>query len=137
MEKYYSREGKIVSKEDWIDSYQALGNAITRLEEVIILPVDEGKIHIDASIQRFEFCIELFWKVLKKRLREEGIQSTTPKQTLQKAFAVGWIDDDQLWINMLNDRNETSHTYDEFLAKEIYERIKSYAPKLREVYGSL
>jgi nucleotidyltransferase substrate binding protein (TIGR01987 family) len=78
----------------------------------------------DAVIQRFEFSLELSWKAMKNYLNYQGIlEATTPKQTMKEAFANGLIKNGETWINMLNDRNLTSHTYNQADADEIYKAI--------------
>jgi nucleotidyltransferase substrate binding protein (TIGR01987 family) len=49
---------------------------------------------------------------------------------LKKVYQIGWINEEALWVQMLDDRNATSHTYDEPMAFEIYNNIKSYYPAL-------
>jgi nucleotidyltransferase substrate binding protein (TIGR01987 family) len=82
----------------------------------------------DASILRFEFTIELAWKSVQKVLRDEQIICQSPKSCLQEAFNLEIIDDDQDWINMLEDRNLAVHSYDEELAKSIFKRLPRYVP---------
>ena len=38
---------------------------------------------------------------------------------MQQAFRAGWLGDETAWLQMLRDRNETSHTYNEILAIEV------------------
>ncbi|MDC3415210.1 nucleotidyltransferase substrate binding protein [Terrihalobacillus insolitus] len=111
-----------------------LGKALNRLEEAVEGPV-ENQLMIDGVIQRFEFTIEQFWKTLKRILKSEGIQTSTPKESLQQAYKVGWINDEKMWLSMLKDRNLTSNTYDENVANEIYQRIKLYTPEMRRIYN--
>lgn len=119
------------------ESYDALGEALDRLTEALSIPLDKNGIVIDATIQRFEFTFELFWKTLKKFLFKEGIDVKTPRETLQTAYQLKWIHHEKHWLNMLNDRNETSHIYDEAMAKRIYKNIKTYLPILKEAYNFL
>ena len=122
----------------WKDNFTALGKAINRLKEVITSTgPDEHDYMRDASIQRFEFVIELFWKTLKKILHHEKENTTTPRDTLSKAYQYKLIDSEDIWLNMLDDRNNTSHAYDEEKAKIIFEHIKSYLPILETTYNSL
>lgn len=110
-----------------------LGRALERLKEAL----DEtptNSLYIDGTIQRFEFCIELFWKTIKRFLSSEGIEATTPKECLKKAFEVRWIDNETAWLQMLRDRNETSHVYDEELAKRIYHHIQQNYPEMEKTY---
>jgi len=79
----------------------------------------------DGVIQRFEFTFELLWKTLKVFLKEKkGIICKAPKDCLKEAFRLDWIDDEKVFLEMLEDRNEASHIYNKFMAEEIYSRIK-------------
>lgn len=108
--------------------FQKVEKALKALEVVVQKPMDEDRTKIDATIQRFEFTIELFWKLLKKLLFSKGVSTQYPRDILQQAYAGNLIDDKQVWLKMMNDRNQTSHTYDEDLTNQIYERIKTYTP---------
>lgn len=104
-----------------------LERALFRLKEALdISDSEENTLFVDGTIQRFEFCIELFWKTLRRALFENGIESGTPREALQKAYQAKWLDDEQMWIQMLRDRNQTSHVYQEEIANEIFERIPGY-----------
>lgn len=111
-----------------------LSNALKRLEEVIKDPIDAHKAIVDATIQRFEFTFELFWKWLRRIICERGIEVNFPKDVLREAYKAKMIDDEEIWLKMLRDRNLTSHTYNEDLAMSIYKDIKIYAPLIREVF---
>jgi nucleotidyltransferase substrate binding protein (TIGR01987 family) len=115
---------------------ESLGKALDRLEEALGQPL-ENPLAVDATIQRFEFTIELFWKALKRCLDFEGIDTSTPRDALQQAYQAGWLQDESKWLQMLRDRNATSHTYDEAKAREIYERIRANQPALRVAYEFL
>jgi nucleotidyltransferase substrate binding protein (TIGR01987 family) len=112
-----------------------LDKALNRLHEALMQP--ENDLAIDATIQRFEFVIELFWKTLKRLLANEGIETNTPKDVLKKAFAAKLIYNELIWLQMLNDRNETSHIYDEEKAIEIYHHIKNNYNELSETFSRL
>lgn len=105
---------------------QSYSDTLNRLKEALAAAPSE--LTRDASIQRFEFTIELGWKVIQKRLREEEIICKLPKQCLKEAFSFGLIKDDPLWLQMLEDRNLTVHTYKQELAKEIFGRLPKYVP---------
>jgi len=114
---------------------ESFGEALSRLQEA--MHEEETDMNRDASIQRFEFCVELAWKSIQKFLQEEKIICNSPKSCLQEAFAFGLIKDDEAWIHMMDDRNLTVHTYDQELAKQIYSRIPGYVDHLRMLYGEL
>lgn len=122
----------------WKDHFNSLGNAIDRLQEVIEHPgLDQIDFLRDATIQRFKLTIELFWKALKKILFHEKVESTTPRDVLSKSYQYGLINDQEVWLQMLDDRNNTSHAYKEKEAKIIFEHIKEYLPIFQKTYLSL
>ena len=100
------------------------------LQAIYLKPVDADRINIDATIKRFEFTFELSWKCLKQYFQEQGIIVNYPKEIIKEAFATGLINDEQLWLQMLNDRNMTSHTYNRQLADQIHHHIKQYVPRV-------
>lgn len=117
-------------------SLESLGNAMARLREALQEP-DTNSLAVDGTIQRFEFVIELFWKSFKRILVLEGIQTNTPRESLRRAYQAGWFSDETAWLQMLEDRNETSHIYNEAMARRIYARIRGYFPEMERVYESL
>lgn len=119
------------------DRLNALDHALTRLEEAINAPCDSERFVIDATIQRFEFTIELFWKVLRKCVLAEGHIANSPKEALKKAYQLNWVEDETLWLQMFQDRNLSSHTYNEARADDIYTHIKKYTPYLRKTFSFL
>ncbi len=105
---------------------EQLEKALKAFEIVLNAPIDPDRFVIDAAIQRYEFAIELSWKLLKRILENEGTLTRSPKHVLQEAFSAKLIDDDALWIKMLDDCNMTSHTYNEDLPDEIFSHLKNY-----------
>lgn len=68
----------------------------------------------EGTVQRFEFTLELAWRVVKDYLEEGGlvIVPASPKNVLKEGFSARVIDDGQVWIDMVDHRNLLSHTYD-------------------------
>ena len=96
--------------------------ALKRLSEV--LAIQKTDIVRDSAIQRFEFCADLSWKTLKVYLEEKkGIISHSPKDCFKQGYAVGIIDYDEMWLKIIDMRNQTSHAYKEELANEIYNQL--------------
>ncbi len=71
----------------------------------------ENQLSHMALIQSFEVCFELAWKVLKDYLYLNGLDIRLPKQVIKEAFSTNVIENGQIWIDMLNARNTTSHEY--------------------------
>ncbi len=119
-------------------SVENLKRALSRLEEAIHSPVmEQNSLVIDGTIQRFEFCIELFWKMLRRALLESGVESGTPREAIQKAYQAKWLNDEKLWIQMLHDRNRTSHVYEEETAHEIFSRVPQYYEIMRKALADI
>jgi len=98
----------------------------------------ESELERDGVIQRFEFTAELFWKTLKIFLKNEGIEAKTPKDSLREAFRLGWLGEERAYLDMLDDRNKTSHIYEKGIAEEILQRVRTrYVPGIGAVLEQL
>jgi len=86
----------------------------------------------DGVIQRFEYTFEIFWKTLKMLLSYLGIECYSPRSCIKEAFKQGFIEDDEIFLDMLEDRNRSSHIYEEKTAEEIFERIKEIYTEILE-----
>lgn len=115
-----------------------LNDALLRLHEALQVDVVQTPIAIDATIQRFEFTIELFWKALKKKLlQDHGIETQSPKSVLQQSYVNNIIHEESIWLAMLLDRNLTSHSYNRELALKIYQNILKYEPFLKSEFDRI
>jgi nucleotidyltransferase substrate binding protein (TIGR01987 family) len=109
---------------------EKLMKATERLAEGVSAAIDD--LTRDGTIQRFEFTFELLWKTFKILLQEKGIDVKTPKDALKESFRLNWITDEQLYLDMLEDRNSRSHVYDQQQATEIFTRIRDqYLPEIK------
>lgn len=78
----------------------------------------------EGLIQRFEYTHELAWNVMKDFLLEVGeIKTMGSKDATREAFKADLISDGDVWMEMIISRNNTSHTYNEEIAHEIYSKI--------------
>jgi len=104
-------------------SLEKFRNAVKRLEEGI----DESKNQLDRDgvIQRFEFTFELCWKTLRLFLINEGIITKSPRDALVEGFRFGLIKNEKVFLDMLEDRNQTSHIYSEDFSEQVYNRIST------------
>ena len=116
--------------------FVSLNASLQRLGEALAVPEDRP-LAVDGTIQRFEFTFELFWKVVRRLLARQGVEANSPKAVLQQAYRLGWLDDEQRWLKLLEDRNLTSHTYREALALEIYRRIPAHYVAMSEAVRKL
>lgn len=78
----------------------------------------------DSIIQRFEFVTELSWKLMKKYLDENLVLEVySPRSVIKESYKQDLIENGELWLDILEDRNLTSHTYDENTANRIKDNI--------------
>jgi len=112
-------------------------NALSRFAEVMLTP-HTFDLEKAGCIQYFEFCFELAWKSAKVVAEGLGITDCqSPKAALKCAFSQGWIDDEELWLDMLASRNLMSHTYEAQDALKVYEKLGSYVSPLQKLYRNL
>ncbi|TCZ66099.1 HI0074 family nucleotidyltransferase substrate-binding subunit [Roseicella aquatilis] len=109
----------------------ALGRALDRFGEALARDPAADPLVLDATIQRFEFCVDLFWRVLQDALRREGIAVASPRAAFRGAYAQGWLDQEAIWLAMIEDRNRTADTYREALAREVFARLPGHLAAMR------
>ena len=105
-------------KKDLVDNELDLEDEYTGevLEEVI----KEGLKH------RFEYTYELAWNVMKDYALFQGDASTEiggSRDAIRYAFGAGLIRNGEVWMEMIQSRINTSHTYDEEKADKILAKI--------------
>jgi len=118
---------------------ERIKTALVKLHELAV-KANLSDVERDALIQRFEFSFELLWKCAKEYLYVvEGIDAASPKKVIRCCRELGLLDEGQTQkaLQMADDRNLTSHTYDETFAKAVVERIRSYDPLLQFWLGQV
>ncbi len=82
-------------------------------------------------IQFFEMTSEIGWKLLKDFLEAEGYVINSPRAAIKQAFQSQLITAGHEWISALDDRNLTTHTYNEEIAELVERKIRqNYYPLL-------
>ncbi|HBK33367.1 HI0074 family nucleotidyltransferase substrate-binding subunit [Limibacterium fermenti] len=96
----------------WKQRFRNFERAFLRLEEALYQQ-ELNELERNGLLQRFEFTIELAWKVTKDFLEEKGFTfKPSPKDTFRQAQEAKYIDYAQPLIDGLDIRNELSHDYD-------------------------
>ena len=109
----------------WKQRFSNYKKALSQLTKFI----DKGdlnELEKQGLIQAFEYTHELAWNLLKDYLQDQGIQNITgSKDSVRAAFKVGLIGDGESWMDMIKDRNQTVHTYNEATAEAIITNIQT------------
>lgn len=126
----------------WLQRFDNYRKALFRLKQAVRIvsenieddEYDEIDVLLkEGLIQRFEYTHELAWKVMKDYAEYQGYTDIRgSRDAFRKAFEMGIITDKH-WMNSIEDRNLTSHNYDDETAEEILELIiRVYFPLFLE-----
>lgn len=121
----------------WKQRFQNFEKAFRLLEisKKIAHPSDTERAGL---IQFFEMSFELAWKTLKDYLESQGFQVSSPRETIKQAFQMNLLQDGHAWMEVLEDRNLTPHTYDEAISLKVERLIKEkYFLLLKQLYETL
>lgn len=106
--------------------------AVHRLDKAARQPKD-GFLR-DSVILRFKLCIELAWKTSKRAM---GVATAAPKDVVRDMAQSGYIDDVAIWLQAIDMRNLSSHTYKEELAEQVYAFACAFVPHLQALQARL
>ena len=126
-----------------LESYQRAMRMLRRAVEIVEpLEADELTLEEEGLIQRFEYCFELGWKLLKdlavESAAEQDFKVGGPRDAIRWGYASGWIADGEVWMDMLRSRNLTTHAYDRHEVQPTLHRIRgSYLQALHGLQVSV
>ena len=97
---------------------------LSELKSFVAIPILTNRDRAGV-IQAFEFTFEQAWKSVQRFAAESGVQVGSPKAAMIFAMQNDILAaaDEPTWLQLLKDRNLTTHTYQEELAREILGRI--------------
>ncbi|WP_339704383.1 nucleotidyltransferase substrate binding protein [Algoriphagus aquimarinus] len=128
-----------MSNEDirWIQRFSNFSKAMNHLENALQIP-NPDIVQKAGIIQFFEMSFELAWNMVKDYLEEQGfVEIKSPRSALKKAFEMNILENGHDWMDLLQDRNLTAHTYDEQKATDMEQLIsKKYFPLLNALRDS-
>ena len=114
--------------------YEDYHKATNSLRLAVQWPPDDDNMYLDATIQRFEFCFELSWRLMRSVLAYEGIEVSTPRGSIREGWKLGVIDDAEKWLDMLEKRKLSAHAYNEATVMNIYQCITDEYVDLLSVF---
>ena len=92
----------------------------------------------EGFVQRFEYTFELAWKTLRDYLLENGYKLDSPKSVIRQAYQSGYIADGEIWMDALEKRNNTVHTYNQEILKETIRFLtEEFQPALEQLHTFL
>lgn len=114
----------------WIQRFTNYRKVLTKLSQAVSIVTGQQNAQEDVDnlmkeglIQRFEYTHELAWKVMKDYAEYQGYTEVRgSRDAFRQALQMGIIDDAG-WMESIEDRNLTSHNYDEEVAEEVYQAI--------------
>lgn len=123
----------------WIQRFNNFKRAISLLRSALEEKElsEYSNLEQEGIVQRFEYTLELSWKVLKDRMEDDGIMIDTisPKGVIRQAFNSKYIENPETWMHMIGDRNLLSHTNDFDRFSVILQTVKrQYLPILEKLY---
>lgn len=110
----------------WKQRFSNFCKALQTLTEALELAEQRPltKLEQQGLIQGFEFTHELGWNVLKDYLESKGYSGLIgSRDATRTAFKNALIADGEAWMDMVKDRNQTSHTYNLDLAARMTQDI--------------
>ncbi len=122
----------------WKQRFQNFEKAFLQFQKAVNSFENLDDLSKEGLIQRFEYTLELAWKTLKDYLENEEIIAKSPKDTIKNAFQIDIIDNGELWMLMLKDRNLMAHTYDEDNFNTALKNITNlYFDEIKKLYKFL
>ncbi|MDD3594877.1 nucleotidyltransferase substrate binding protein [Sulfuricurvum sp.] len=120
-----------------IKSIESLSQSLQASKDISVLDLPSNiKDTIRAGvIQNFEVCYEQSWKMMKRWLEENVgssyVDGVTRRELFRVAFENKLIDDVDRWMDFHKSRNETSHTYDQATAEEVFSDAEFFVEDAR------
>jgi nucleotidyltransferase substrate binding protein (TIGR01987 family) len=108
----------------WQQRFENLSKANSQLKRNLQIK-SPNEAEKQGIIKSFEFTFELSWKTLKDYLESEGILTNSPREVIKQAFHTGIINEGDLWIDMLDQRNLMARTYDDIRTQKALDLIRN------------
>ena len=121
----------------WRQRFSNYQKALAQLANAVELsqrrPLSE--LEQQGLVQAFEYTYEMAWNTMRDYLIHQGISDLVgSRDTIREAFSQGLIIDGEGWMDMLVDRNRSSHTYNLAVAETIVANILTrYFPLFLEL----
>lgn len=134
----YSATKKLRAEDGLYNFSNALKRYVSAIENQKNL-YDEGfgDMYLDLIVKRFEFTYETGWKAIKRVLDYMGLETRNPRACIKEAYVQNLIDNEAVWLDMIEQRNLSSHVYDEYQIEEIKEKTELYKKAFQSLQDEL
>ena len=128
-------EKNLTSTSEFKKAIDSLKTSIELYNNSLNEPNEDARLAFrDACIQRFEYCIELSWKTSMKIL---GSMTSAAKPAIREMARNNLIADAEPWLKFIEARNNSSHSYDENVAKKVFIEIELFFPEANKLLATL
>ncbi len=121
--------------------YENFQRALENLKKIESVEPPYDTITLTGMVALFEICFEQSWKAMKELLEYSGYSEAwmgSPRSILKLAYQAGMIDDEAIWLQALQDRNDVTHSYNENIALRIINDCKTnYLPIFIKLQASM
>ena len=124
--------------------YSPLQKALATLEEAIQACAAAPEIQLlrDGAIQRFEYCYELSWKLLKRHLEAmvpepSEVDGWSYQQLIREGAERGLIQDARQWMEFRKLRNQTAHAYEPAIAAQVFSQLPLFLGQSRHLLAQM
>lgn len=107
--------------------YENFCAALENLKDIYLYGEPYDNVTITGLVGLYEICFEQAWKVMKEILENhgyEGVATGSPRFIIKTAYQASMIQEEQLWLDALQARNNVAHSYNRKIALDIVRRTK-------------
>ena len=107
--------------------YENFCRALENMREIYDYKEPYDNVVLTGLVGLYEICFEQAWKMMKEILEMHGYEegaTGSPKIILKTAYQAGMVDNEEMWLQALQERNNVTHSYNENIALDIVKRAK-------------
>ncbi len=112
--------------------YENFCAALNNMQEMYNYHPPYDTVILTGLVGLYEICFEQSWKMMKEILENHGFEegaTGSPKFIVKTAYQANMIQNEELWLRALQERNNVTHSYNRNIALSIVEKAKD------EFYG--
>ena len=110
-----------------VSKFDNFSRALDNLRDIYRYEEPYGNVELSGMVALFEICFEQAWKAMKEALDRSGYRegkTGSPKLIIKTAHSAEMIENQELWLRALADRNHVAHAYNEAVARGIVRNAK-------------